>query len=149
MTAIALGSLVTQLVPTREQGWQLRLVCGWQQAVGDLCQQMRLERIDRTMLIVGVYDSHWMHELQAMAPRILQAINQYLGATYLQQIRFFLARPTLATVEKKKNDVSCTTPIKTGRPVKRLSASQEQALLTVKNNELQEVLRSFFYRCAD
>src|SRR5215467_9441991 len=68
--------------------WHIQLFEHWPTIVGSLSQVMRLEKINGTMLIIGVYDASWMHELHMLSPVLIQTINQHLDTPYVHRVRF-------------------------------------------------------------
>ncbi|MBN2267487.1 MAG: DUF721 domain-containing protein [Candidatus Babeliaceae bacterium] len=150
MACLSLKELVARVVP-KSRDWQTVLFAGWQFAVGDLHQHMRLERVDGSRLVVAVYDSHWMHELFMLAPAIIKAVNEYIGSPEVSHIKFTLARSRRRSSSLKEND---SAKVKKDLGESRESAARPQigarhelVLRSVKDDELQEVLRGFFNRC--
>ncbi len=121
--------------------WQAHLLKDWPNIVGPLHEQMRIEKIERDCLVLGVYDPHWMHELFMLAPTIIETIRQTTGHTHIAHLRFVY-------VAKKENPQKTEqTATKAKKEPKELSPRQEQVLTRVHNVDLQKALRSFFNNC--
>lgn len=75
-------SLVDQILSRTEHDWQMKLRAEWSTIMGDLSTRARLERINGSTVIIGVYDSHWMHELHALSRMMLQRMNSALYKLY-------------------------------------------------------------------
>lgn len=125
-----------------EDDWRLRLMDQWTAIVGDLHTRMRLECIKHDTLIIGVYDSHWMHELFMLSRVIIKTINTKLGGEYIAKLRFVLAK-TVEKVKRKSTQQSQETP----ECMKTMSAQQRYALKEIKDDQLQDALQKLFYRC--
>lgn len=125
-----------------QDNWQTRLVKDWPKIVGNLHEHTRLERIAGNVLVVGVYDSHWLHELSMLAPVMIQTINDQLRGSYVVRIRFI-------TVERrlKKSEQSVRRERDLRVPEVSMNSRQEYVLRSVKDVQLQEVLEKVFYRC--
>ncbi len=120
--------------------WQSRLAREWATALGDLHTRMRLERIQGTTVIIGVFDSHWIHELFMLSPLIIQTINTHLGKIYITHVRFIVANQRKKSTPKEK--VPCQSHNR-----KTMSSRQELILRSVKDVQLQEILEKVFYHC--
>ena len=60
--AALLRDLVPQILQHNDE-WRLTLLRHWNTIIGTLQTRVRLEKIYDDTLIIGVYESHWMHEL--------------------------------------------------------------------------------------
>lgn len=137
---ISLAEVLSSTLP-QSSDWQTNLARNWQCAVGDLASRMRLERVKDKLLIVGVYDSHWISELFMLAPRIIEKINNFLGAPYVTQIRFVIANPKQKISKKQASNGEVL------RPRAPMNARQEQVLASIKDGQLHDALEKFFYAC--
>lgn len=148
MGCVSLRDLLGVVVP-RPADWRIALIAGWQKAVGDLHTQMRLEKIEGSCLVVAVYDSHWMHELFMLTPVIIKTINEFLGSEEVAQMRFVLARGRgrFSQYERYGTKSGPVPAQKMQRKRCVLGSRHEIALRSVKDNELQEVLKAFFDHC--
>lgn len=138
--AFSLDSLVQGLLGA-DDDWRKRLVKEWPAMVGDLHNRMRFEKISHDVLVIGVYEMHWMHELYMMSPMILQAINEKLGGSYVAKIRFAVVNK--AERSRKKAGGVCSDE-RQGKP---LAEPQQKALASVKDQQLQEALSKLWQRC--
>lgn len=134
--------ILEQLLHTADGNWRFHVIRQWKELVGDLHTRMRLEKITEHTLVVGVYDSHWMQELHLISPLIIRTINAGLGHPYVKRIQFKLARHK--ELPKKRNNSPVPSPQQ--RPLV-LTAQQRQALHTLPDGELREVLTAFLARC--
>ena len=138
--AFSLDALVQGLL-VADDDWRKRLVKEWPTMVGDLHTRMRFEKISHDVLVIGVYDMHWMHELYMMSPMILQAINEKLGGDYVAKIRFAVVNKT-ERLRKRSFDVENES-----FSSKPLPEPQKQVLAHVKDQQLQEALSKLWQRC--
>lgn len=139
---ISLAECLNTALP-RSDDWQTSLARGWTTAVGELATHMRLEQIRGNLLIIGVYDSHWISELFMLAPRIVQEINGFLGGSYVAQIRFVLANQTVkqTSSQPRKKMRDFREPIS----AMQMTARQAQILASIKDVQLHDALEKFFY----
>jgi len=129
-------------VLTTKGNWQIRLMKDWSLIVGDLHEQMRLERVLGNVLVVGVYDSHWLHELSMLSPLVMQTINEHLGGNFVVRIRFIVVER-----KEKKSEQPVSRERDLGMPEIAMNSRQEYVLRSVKDVQLQKVLEKVFYRC--
>lgn len=126
----------------KNEHWKIKLLSEWNLIAGNLSNKMRLEKIDGSTLIIGVYQASWLQELYLLSSVLKQTINRHLGSDYIKQLRF-----KHASTQKKKEtpNVQKTET----RPVKKivLSTNEQTALNTVKDEELKKALHSFLSRC--
>jgi len=139
MAVSSIGDILRATLP--EQGWQAKLLSQWPHIVGPLHEQMRIEKVQRDCLVIGVYDPHWMHELFMLAPTILEAIQNNFGETPITNLRFICVQKKETVTQAK----TAATPQK--KEKKQLSPHHEQVLTRVQSNELKSALRTFFANC--
>lgn len=140
-----LTSLVNSFLGRSDSDWQLKLRAEWGTIMGDLAKRARLERINGQTIVIGVYDSHWMHELHALSRLILSRINNALASVYpdgfsLNSVRCIWI---YAKEKQKKNKVLEPRVLKNVKP-------STQALKTVEKlqtQELQDAVLAFYIRC--
>lgn len=137
--AASIQTILKKALPIKT--WQHKLLSQWPQIVGELHEQMRIEKIKQDALIIGVYDPHWMHELFMLAPTILETISHALGKNYISHIRFVCASKKEPL--RKKNAQTTPKP----RQLAELAPRHEQVLSRVQNEDLKTALRSFFSNC--
>ncbi|KKS68634.1 MAG: hypothetical protein UV38_C0001G0175 [candidate division TM6 bacterium GW2011_GWE2_42_60] len=129
-------------VLTTKGNWQIRLMKDWPLIVGDLQVHMRLERVLGNVLVVGVYDSHWLHELSMLSPMVVQTINDHLGGAFVTRIRFIVVER-----KEKKSEQPASRERELSMPEVAMNSRQEYVLRSVKDVQLQKVLEKVFYRC--
>ncbi|MBT4856383.1 DUF721 domain-containing protein [bacterium] len=138
-----MASLIDSLMKTalpQQQTWQLFLIKNWKTIIGNLSQHVRLEKIFKTTVILGVYDPHWMQELHLFSNILLDKINDALDKPEVTQLRF-------KKVNRKNPNLKGSTK-KTYTPIPvELSDKENKALDTIDDPELNEVLKKFLIRC--
>jgi hypothetical protein len=70
----------------------------WKEIVGDsIALQTQPRSIRNRILFIDVSHSTWMQQLQFLKPTLLEKINNFLGESYIQDIRFRLGKisPTI------------------------------------------------------
>lgn len=128
-------------VLNRSDNWQLYLLSNWTNIIGTLHTRVRLEKIDRDMLILGVYESAWLQELHILSSVLIKSINQKLGTSHVKQLRFRLVAPNEKKILKQKIS-------KEKKIIRESFSRQEQtALEAIKDKDLQFLLKSFLLRC--
>lgn len=121
--------------------WRFYLLKNWEKIIGNLHAHVRLERIDKTTLILGVYQSSWMQELFLLSRILITTINQKLSHPYVTHLRFVTVAPLPVRLIKRQKQVI----YKPGRTV--LTKQEEKALACIADIELQKALRGFLARC--
>lgn len=143
-----LTQLVNQLLSKTEHDWQLKLRADWSTIMGDLSLRARLERINGSTVVIGVYDSHWMHELHALSRMMLQRMNSALYQLYPQGFTLTAIR-CIWVARKEKKSLKTTSvvqkPVSTSKPsLRALNAVQK-----IASKELQDGLLAYYQRCKD
>lgn len=140
-----LHTLLDSFLEQSDNRWQVKLRADWQIIMGDLSKRARLERINGTTLVIGVYDSHWMHELHALSRMILARVNNALTADYPAD--FMLTALRCVWVEQKAP--RATKPMKVPEAPKKIRISQEIMHYAdrVNSDELKQALLDFYVRC--
>lgn len=129
-----LGTLLSQ-----KNDWRTYLAREWHKAVGALADRMRLESVKNDLLIVGVYDPHWITELHYLAPQIIQEINTFLGGSRITRLQFVIAtrknetRKKIATTQQYRHKKASMSP------------HHIQILSSIKDGNLHDALEKFFY----
>lgn len=127
----------------QQESWKLTLLSEWPIIMGGLAQRVRVEKIDGSTLILGVQNASWMQELYLLSTVLIKTINTHLGRPYIQKLIF-----KTASFKKKEFEPIAPQPIYIKPEPVPLSFNQKQALATIKDPDLQQSLRTFFYRCA-
>ncbi len=138
--AVLLKDLVP-LVMSAKDDWRASLLKNWNEIIGSLKTRIRLEKVTGDMIIIGVYESHWMQELYLLSSVLIDSVNDFLGKPYIKQIRFKLVEertvPRFNTYEKKKfvqREITLTT-------------EQKKALEKITDFQLQNALVEFWGKC--
>ena len=130
--------------------WRMELVRNWRTIVGDLSSKMSLEKVINRTIIIGVYDSHWMHEFYMLSDVILQKINEKLGGNFVKNIRFVIAKQKIAKSPKasgKKNISS--TKIKKSLLTTKINRQQQNSTKEVYQPKTEEKLLKIFKNIED
>ena len=128
---------------SREE-WKLTIMEQWPTIVGALHDKMRLQRIQDSTVVIGVYDSRWMHELYYMQQLLLEKINQTLTSPRVTAIRFVLVKRTSYETQKTIfNIIDDTSPTKSQ---KKLSEKDLELLHRIKDHELRTALERIYAR---
>ncbi len=145
-----LTQLVNQLLSRTEHDWQIKLRAEWSTIMGDLSQRARLERINGSTVVIGVYDSHWMHELHALSRMMLHRMNSALHKLYpegftLTAIRcIWVVRKSPGAKARQGNTQQGPEPVSKKPSLKALKAVEKLA-----SKELQDGLLAYYQRCKD
>ncbi|MBA3751359.1 DUF721 domain-containing protein [Candidatus Dependentiae bacterium] len=138
--AVLLKDLVP-LVMSAKDDWRASLLKNWNEIVGSLKTRIRLEKVTGDMIIIGVYESHWMQELYLLSSVLIDSVNDFLGKPYIKQIRFKLVEertsPRFNTYEKKKFVQREIT----------LTNEQKKALEKITDFQLKNALIEFWGKC--
>lgn len=138
--AIAIKKILDSLL-TPKSDWRLTLLQRWDQLAGALHKQVRVEKIENDVLILGVRDVHWMQELYLLSRTICNQLNNALGDKYIRQIKFKLIETATAKAQHTHLPLKEVT-----YKEHMLTTAQAQALETVKDEELRKALRMFLTR---
>lgn len=135
--ATLVKSILEQVLALQDD-WRFTLLSNWPKVIGPLHEQMRVERITGDVVIMGVYDAHWMQELFLLSRTLMRTINTYLGKQYVQKIQFKLVEKKQAFqhITKEKSQIL-------QKPARGLTRAEEEALHAIRDAELKLVLKSF------
>ncbi len=132
---------------TNTISWKQYLIQHWQAIIGDLNDQMMLEKIHGNTLTIGVYDSCWLQELHLLSPIIIQKINTKLDKPYIKELRLkYSAQKTSHHQKILKKSNQANKPMLPDISL-ALSTKQQDALDRIQDNDLQQALYSFLIRC--
>ena len=141
--AIHIKDIIKNCLFSREE-WKLTIMEQWPTIVGALHDKMRLQRIQDSTVVIGVYDSRWMHELYYMQQLLLEKINQTLTSPRVTAIRFVLVKRTSYETQKTIfNIIDDTSPTKSQ---KKLSEKDLELLHRIKDHELRTALERIYAR---
>jgi hypothetical protein len=138
--ADGLHTLMQAILP-QQQGWELYLTKHWKEIIGNLSQHVRLEKTYETTVVLGVYDTHWMHELYLFSNILLDKINAALEEPTVTHLRF--KKVNRPVVRKKSSSQYKAYQA----PAIELTTKEEKALSEVSDPELTDVLKNFLIRC--
>lgn len=132
-------TIIADLLPEHAQ-WKLTLLSNWDSIMGNLKTKVHLEHLSEESITLGVYDSCWLQELYLLSPMLLQHINNALDVPRIKALKF------------KKSGIRTGTKIKKKETLKKqeavhLTAQEQQALTTIKDDELRCALQQFLIRC--
>ena len=123
--------------------WKAKLLAHWPQVIGDLNEHVQLEKIQDHQLVLGVYNSSWMHELYMLSPYIMDKINEQLDMPRIKNISFKMASPK----RTKKYSWSFKKNYKIDMPKRELSVRELKALGVIQDEQLAQSLKLFLQRC--
>ncbi len=124
--------------------WHTSVLAHWDSLMGNLKTRVRLEKIQGDIVIVGVYEVHWMQELYLLSDVLKDSINQFLGHPHVKQVRFKLVEEKKRTVVKglRKRALVATGEVS-------LSPAQERALACINDVQLRQALKAFWGKCLE
>lgn len=122
------------------ESWQLKIVQQWSSIIGDLYERVTVEKVTHDTLILGVYDSSWMHELYMLSPVLLQTINKKLDKPYIKHLRF-------KKVSARKKNIQQVEEKDAKEQIPKLSGYEMLVLKKVEDPELRDALHAFRIRC--
>ncbi len=127
------------------QDWRLFLLANWEEIIGALKTQVRLEKIEaaynKGIVTLGVYESVWLQELHLMTPLLIRSMNQKLGSPAISQVKFKL-------IVKDKKPAAKETKTYTQKKLRtELTQKEELALQKIHDPELKKALKKLLLRC--
>lgn len=140
--ALLLKDLIPRIVESHDD-WRLSLLKEWPTIVGSLATRVRLEKVTQDMIIVGVYESHWMQELYLLSPVLIDSVNKFLGNPYIKQVRFKLVedKPLISPWRAREKSHHVNPPKPT------FNGAQQKALENISDPQLREALMGFWGKC--
>ncbi|MGB8467495.1 MAG: DciA family protein [Candidatus Babeliales bacterium] len=135
-------TLVAQLLSTYQNSdWKIAIIKQWPDIIGDLAAHVVIEKIDDTVITLGVFDSCWLQELHLLSPLLLQKINRTLDDKKIKQVRLKQVPRTRNKQLLKKHQKESTQ-----RNNKAVALHQQeiQALARVPDKALANALKRFF-----
>jgi hypothetical protein len=121
--------------------WKFLLMNKWDEIMGGLASKVTIQKMDESCIVLGVNDSSWMQELHLLSELIKEKINQTLGSSKIQTIKFRYASATKKPMQKKQKPISLT------HQDRALTAYELQALEKINDQELAQALIGFLQRC--
>lgn len=139
----SLGALIPSVL--NSQSWQLKLLAHWPTIMGPAHSRVRIERIQGSTLILGVFDQAWLQELYFLQDAVKQKINNYMQEHVITTIKFKRAEPIvgLKPYNVPTGIVNEIAPNK----IIEITVPERQALAQCKDDELREYLQKYLTRC--
>lgn len=137
----SLQHILSTSITKQSSSWQHYLMKEWKTIVGNLSEQMVLEKVYDDTLLIGVYEHQWLQELHLLSHVIIKEINKHLDKPYIKKLRFKHSEK-----KQKKNN---STPTQQPAPstLIPLTSHEKKALNSIKDADLQSVLHTFLSRC--
>ncbi len=144
--AVLLKDLVPLVIDVKSD-WRSVLLKNWNTIVRSLATRVRLEKVTHDMIIVGVYESHWMHELYLLSPVLIDSVNDFLGKPYIKQVRFKLVEEKTLPSHYKAREKQ--PHLKNGFMEREvtLTTNQKGALEKIADPQLRDALIGFWRKC--
>lgn len=142
------GQLIAAVLPqvAKEQGWQNKLeqhtvFSNWQkivdQQVADCAAPLK---IVQNVLWLEVENSAWMQQLQYQKLAILEAVNEFLPSSSLDDIR-------MVVKDQRQPEVVEETKVRFAAPPKEAMLAFENMATTITDERAREALIRFWYLC--
>jgi len=147
--AKALKELLLGIIPQEHQ-WKVTLFKNWDEIIGPMKDKVIIEKIEESVLVLGVAHPAWAQELFLLSPMLKQKINRYLQTERITRIRFkFLDLPGHRSDTLKKQTVYRAGDEQKNVILKviALSESEKTMLERINNLDLRCSLEQFFQRC--
>ncbi len=138
--AVSIAKLIPAAVKL-QVAWHYTLLSQWQTIMGVLSLKAIIYKIEKSTVILGVYDSCWLQELYLLTPLLLDKINASLDNPHVKEIRF--KRIVKQKEEKKRIDQPKTMSVE---KTYSITDYEEKALETIHDSELRNALIAFRYR---
>jgi hypothetical protein len=117
-----------------------RLIGAWEEIVGKgVAEATEPARLQNRTLQVKVANSVWMQQLQFHKKLMIQKVNQFLGESYLQDLRFILGDRAKAEPKRGKRE---SIPLRELKREEREKIEREVGRLS--DGEMREVLSRLF-----
>jgi len=132
---------VIDTVFTQQNNWKIQLLQNWPAIIGKLKSKVRLEKINKDSLVLGVYDSCWLQELYLLSPILLKRINEKLENGSFKKLHF-----KQVGIHKSKN----VKKYKKGEDKKTiitLTNKEKETLKKIDDPDLSDALKKFLLRC--
>ena len=138
-----IGTILPSLI-SREHTWKIKLFNSWEKIIGNLKSKVRIEKIDKQSLILGVCHPTWAQELFFLSPMLKQKINALFKEEKIKKIQF----KTIKFPEKKPKTNDNLNKQKKTKPIEQcLSITEHNKLQTISSGDLRNALESFYIRC--
>jgi hypothetical protein len=136
-------NIVSEIIKTTNPQitWKTSIMQNWQDIMGAIACKIFIEKITNDSIVVGVTDSCWMQELHMLSDVLKTKINNSLDKPRIKTIQFKYSSKKITRIQKIKNTVPLPYAF---RP---LTQEEQQALTSIKDNELSEALSRFLQKC--
>lgn len=124
----------------KNNSWKVQLLRDWPTVVGNLHAKLKIVKIHEEHIVLGAYDSVWLHEFYLLSDHLLAKINQSLDKPRIKQLRFILIVPRKNTIEQ----LGCNEEKNVAPP--RLSDQDHTLLSRICDNQLREALKRYRLR---
>lgn len=122
--------------------WKAKLLHAWPTIMGKFAPQVRLEKIEEDLLVLGVFDACWMQELYLLTPTLLKKINENLDKPRIKQLRFKRAGTVTFAKGAKQHQEG---PVEKTCSV--LTAREQRVAQNIKDQQLRDAMVAFLYQC--
>lgn len=123
--------------------WKFQLLQCWPSIIGQLDEQVVLEKIGDDYIILGVENSCWMQELHALTHVIQNRINDTLDKPRIKKI-VLKGKSTPKCKKQMRQQMFHKIDLSSVNP---LSEREKQALNVIQDEELKTTLERFRARC--
>jgi len=132
---------IIDTVFTQQNNWKIQLLQNWPAIIGKLKNKVRLEKINKDSLVLGVYDSCWLQELYLLSPILLKKINEKLENRSFKKLRFKQVgiQKNKKVKKHKKGDNKKTIIVLTNK--------EKETLKKIDDPDLSDALKKFLLRC--
>ena len=136
-------NLLGSLLDFKGIHWHMSLIQQWPILIGALHNRVHIQRIQQDVLILGVYETHWIQELFLLSHEIIESVNTFLKEPKIRQVRFVVIekRQTLQKITGKSRAQE--------KHASSLTNKQKDALLQIQDDQLKVALTDFWQRCTD
>lgn len=143
-----LKELIHNIIPQEHQ-WKITLFKHWDEIIGPMKDKVIIEKIEESVLVLGVCHPAWAQELFLLSPMLKQKINRYLQKDRISRIRFKFLDLATQRAETIKIQNSRQEAQKSPLPEQYvvLNPSEKLILDQVNNQELRSSLEQFLQRC--
>lgn len=137
-----ISELLNSFVLPQDQ-WKIKLFNNWDKVLGSLAEKVVILKAEKHMLVLGVTHPAWAHEMFMLSDVLKEKINLLLGKEQIKYIRFQIIKK-----QYNKNISDKNINILDNKINKNFSLNkQEYASLTkIKDLELKEVLKEFYFK---
>lgn len=110
--------------------------------MGGLSDKVRLEKVQGSTLVLGVFEASWMQELYLLSPTLIKTINNHLGEAHVKELRFKSAAQKKIRVEKKEA-AEAPQP----QQARAMSTNEQTVLAQITDPQLRSVLQDYLTKC--